>query len=108
MTIAEVEASPEGSKSLRREAMKSVTACAFCRRRLSDEFYFTCLKCHASYCYIHISRHPSARCERKVARANRSLEEANLGPRVEGLPQSLGSQLLLASQRPGPGSSANV
>jgi hypothetical protein len=43
-------------------------ACGYCLRRLSKEFFFTCLKCKASYCYIHSSRHRPAACSREIRR----------------------------------------
>jgi hypothetical protein len=49
-----------------------VVACAFCRRRLADEYFFTCRKCDASYCYIHMSRHLPALCARQAARRQRA------------------------------------
>jgi hypothetical protein len=46
-------------------------SCRFCRRRLADEFFFTCLRCDASYCYIHMSRHPPTACARQVTKDER-------------------------------------
>jgi hypothetical protein len=45
-----------------------VVACAFCRRRLADEYFFTCRRCDEAYCYIHMSRHRPAQCGRRSGR----------------------------------------
>jgi len=75
MTLAEPAVSPAEAREPERAATRSVTACAFCRRRLADEYYFTCRRCDASYCYIHMSRHQPAPCARQVARRRRSQEK---------------------------------
>jgi hypothetical protein len=51
-----------------RGARAEAAACSFCKRRLANEYFFTCRKCHRSYCYIHMSRHLPARCERRPRR----------------------------------------
>jgi hypothetical protein len=58
----------------------SVVACGFCLRRLSDEFFFTCRLCDASYCYIHMSRHPLTACARQVRKNERvaAIEEGGV------------------------------
>jgi hypothetical protein len=84
-----------------------VNACAFCRRRLADEYFFTCRKCDASYCYIHTSRHQPAMCARQVGRRRRALAPPVPQPQNGG-PLRGGNQLLLAGPDSGRGSSANV
>ncbi len=70
------------------EPRANAVACAFCRRRLAEEYYFTCRRCEESYCYIHMSRHLPARCGRRI-------------------PVEVSSPLLVAGARRGR-SSANV
>jgi hypothetical protein len=84
-----------------------IVACAFCRRRLADEYFFTCRKCDASYCYIHTSRHQPAICARQVGRRRRVLAVPVTQPQ-NGDPVQGGNQLLLARPESGCGSSANV
>jgi hypothetical protein len=43
--------------------MTGAVACGHCKRRLSNEYYFTCLECGASTCYIHLSNHRPQTCE---------------------------------------------
>jgi hypothetical protein len=85
-----------------------VVACAFCRKRLADEYFFTCRKCDASYCYIHTSRHQPALCARQVGRLRRAQAAATEARRAEDFPLRGANQLLMAEPRPGGGSSANV
>jgi hypothetical protein len=54
----------------------AIVACSFCRRRLADEFFFTCRRCDASYCYIHTSRHHPSACARQSRKNQR---EATIG-----------------------------
>ena len=85
-----------------------VVACTFCRRRLADEYYFTCLKCDASYCYIHTSRHHPALCVRQVARRQRA-QGAPLPQQQNGDVRLRGeNQLILAGGDSGNSFSANV
>jgi hypothetical protein len=101
-SVKERGAQPKGAK---------VVACAFCRRRLADEYYFTCLKCDASYCYIHTSRHQPAICARQEGRRRRALaappaplqQQQDQGVHLRG-----GNQLLLAGPDSRHSSSANV
>jgi hypothetical protein len=53
---------PEAGSPIVRRA--GVAACGFCRRRLSDEFFFSCRRCDASFCFIHMSRHQATTCAR--------------------------------------------
>jgi len=92
----ELEAKPEEATP------KQVVACGFCRRRLADEYYFTCIRCEASYCYIHMSRHQPASCARQVGRLRRARAAPLLHRRAEEL------QLVVAGSKPGGASSANV
>lgn len=75
-------------------------ACAFCRRGLGQEYFFTCRWCRASYCYVHMSRHQPSACERP-----RPAPQA--ARRVERV-ASKGGQLLLAGAASSQVSSANV
>jgi hypothetical protein len=85
---AESLAARSESGSRQPEARTKAVACVFCRRRLADEYYFTCRRCEESYCYIHMSRHVPSRCGRRlplevpgpflVARARRSYSSANV------------------------------
>jgi hypothetical protein len=70
--------------------------CGFCRRALGDEYHFTCLKCDASFCYIHMARHQPAACSRQLAR--RRVPPA----RAEA------KRVIVASQGSGTSYSANV
>jgi hypothetical protein len=86
----------------------SVVACGFCRRRLSDEFFFTCRMCDASYCYIHMSRHKPTTCAR---RASENTRHGALGGGAILPPVSVRDgavPLIWAGPRPRGGSSANV
>lgn len=76
--------------------------CEFCRRRLGDEYFFTCRRCKASYCYIHMSRHRPALCERRGL----VLSAPSQGERGGASPLLRAGQLILAGS--GGGSSANV
>ena len=71
MTLAEAAVSPP-ERAAQAADTKSVTACAFCRRTLADEYYFTCLRCHASCCYIHMSRHKPEICARQAGARRRA------------------------------------
>jgi hypothetical protein len=84
------------------EAPRPVVACAFCRRRLAGEFFFTCLKCEASYCYIHMPRHQPAQCARQVGRRMRAQAALPQRRQDERFP------LVLAGSKPSVNSSANV
>jgi hypothetical protein len=83
-------------------APRPVVVCAFCRRRLAGEYYFTCIKCEASYCYIHMSRHLPASCARLAGRRRRAQAAPILRRHAEELP------LVVAGSKPGGASSANV
>jgi hypothetical protein len=86
----------------------SVAACGFCRRRLSNEFFFTCRLCDASYCYIHMSRHQPTTCAR---RASENTRDRALGGGATRPPASVRDgpiPLIGAGPRPRGGSSANV
>jgi hypothetical protein len=86
---------------------KQVVACYFCRKRLADEYFFTCIKCDASYCYIHMSRHSPGLCARQQGRRLR----AQALPATQGqggLSLRHGNQLLLARSDPSDRASANV
>jgi len=84
------------------------TACAFCKRRLANEYFFTCRKCESSFCYIHMSRHGPALCGRHAGRRRRAEAVASVRRMTEDVPLQGGNRLLLAGQNPGGGSSANV
>ncbi len=86
----------------------SVVACGHCRRRLAQEFFFTCRKCAASYCYIHMSRHQPAACSRQTRRNEReeAAETNDSGVKAELAKGEV--PLVLAGQQRGFGSSANV
>ncbi len=71
MTLVEPAVSP-AEPAAQSSDNKAATACAFCRRRLAEEFYFTCRRCNASYCYIHMSRHQPVPCARMEARRRRT------------------------------------
>jgi hypothetical protein len=81
----------------------SVVACGHCLRRLAGEYFFTCIKCRASYCYIHMSRHQPAGCSRREARLQRAPKQ-----RSELLDQEGRVPLIKAGSRPASRSSANV
>jgi hypothetical protein len=81
---------------------KQVVACCFCRKRLAGEFFFTCIKCEASYCYIHMSRHQPAQCARQVGRRLRVQAALPQRRQDERFP------LVLAGSKPSVNSSANV
>ncbi|MDA4116631.1 MAG: hypothetical protein OK442_08795 [Thaumarchaeota archaeon] len=98
MKTEELEVSRLEEATPRPGDSKSAVACAFCRRRLADEFYFTCRRCEASYCYIHMSRHQPAPCAREVRRGLR----ARAPQQGEGLPVPNGNQLLMTGPRPSP------
>jgi hypothetical protein len=78
-----------------------VAACAFCRRRLGGEYFFSCIKCGASYCYIHMSRHQPAPCARREGRRLRARSAPSWPLQGEGV------QVVLAGGLPAD-SSANV
>ena len=88
-----------GSRS---RGMARVVACAFCRRRLADEYYFTCRRCEASYCYIHMSRHQPAPCARQAGRRLRARAPASAAKQREDISILNGNQLLLAGPQPSP------
>lgn len=90
-----------------RQKQAKVVACGHCHRRLADEFFFTCVKCEASYCYIHMSRHQAAACSR-LLRRNRREEAADSRIRVEKGQASGEGDLLLNAHELAPNSSANV
>jgi hypothetical protein len=81
----------------------SVVACGHCLRRLAGEYFFTCLKCKASYCYIHMSRHQPALCARREARLQPAPQQPS-----ERLDQQGRVPLVRAGSRPASRSSANV
>ncbi len=101
MTSAEAAISSVGAGGSRPSA-KNVVACGFCRRRLADEYYFTCRRCEASYCYIHMSRHQPSLCARQSGR--RRLPRAPASPMLQrdDVPLGGGGQLLLAGARQRP------
>jgi len=84
----------------------SVVACGFCRRRLSDEFFFTCRMCGASYCYIHISRHPLTACARQVRKNERvaAIEEGGVPLSWVGSMPIRASSAVPLTLRPAPSS----
>jgi hypothetical protein len=105
LSSLKAEVKERGAQS---EAAK-VVACGFCRRRLADEYFFTCRKCDASYCYIHMSRHQPAPCARQVARRQRALAAPPLQQQEGDVRLGGGkNQLLEARLGSGFGSSANV
>jgi hypothetical protein len=67
MKTEEVVVSAVVKGGLQAVSTTHLVACAFCRKRLADEYFLTCLKCDRSYCYIHMSRHPTIVCARQVA-----------------------------------------
>jgi hypothetical protein len=83
-------------------------ACAFCMRRLADEYYFTCRTCAASYCYIHMSRHQPLRCARNEGWPHRARAVAAAPRPAEAARAEGGSPVLLAGPSLGRGPSANV
>jgi hypothetical protein len=89
--------SPTEERGFQHGAKRSVAACAFCRKRLAHEYFFTCIRCDTSYCYIHMSRHQKALCARQAGR-----RVPDSAPLVDG------GRLLLAGPEPRPSSSANV
>jgi len=64
MTGSEVTIHPTREAGSPVEGKAGVVACGFCRRRLSGEFFFSCVRCSASFCYIHMSRHRPTTCAR--------------------------------------------
>jgi hypothetical protein len=98
-SVKERGAQPEKAKAL---------ACAFCRRRLADEYFFTCRKCDASYCYIHTSRHQPTLCARQVGRRRRDQTAALPQPQNGGVRLAGEYQFLFAGPDSGCDSSANV
>jgi hypothetical protein len=107
MTTEELAVSSVKERGAQPEKAK-VVACAFCRRRLADEYYFTCRKCDASYCYIHASRHHPTLCVRQMAR-RRWAQASPLAQQQSGdVHLRGGNQLLLAGHDSGYDSSANV
>jgi len=68
MTTEEPAPPSTEERGARVEARAKAVACSFCKRRLADEYFFTCRKCDQSCCYIHMSRHLPARCERRPRR----------------------------------------
>jgi hypothetical protein len=74
MTTEELALSSVKAEVMERGAQPEtakVVACGFCRRRLADEYFFTCRRCDASYCYIHMSRHQSIRCAQRSGKLYR-------------------------------------
>jgi hypothetical protein len=108
MTTEELALSPAEERGAEPKEAQLV-ACAFCRRRLADEFFFTCRKCNASYCYIHMSRHLPTLCARQVARRQRA-RAAVPAPQPQDGDVRLqgGGPLLEVRLDSGHGSSANV
>ena|SRR5690349_21502853 len=87
-----------------------VVACAYCRRRLADEYFFTCRKCQASYCYIHMSRHQACMRhtnQRKAIHPVAALAQSGGGD-TGHVPIQAGRQFLVADSRAESYSSANV
>ena len=39
--------------------------CSYCLGRIPEGFFFTCVKCGASCCYVHMSRHQPSACRIK-------------------------------------------
>ena len=110
MTTEELALSPAEERGAEPKEAQLV-ACAFCRRRLADEFFFTCRKCNASYCYIHMSRHLPTLCARQVARRQRARAAVSVPqPQPQNRDAGLqgGNQLLEVRLDSGHGSSANV
>jgi hypothetical protein len=104
MTGGWASASMEAGGHSQRPGDDGVAACGFCRRRLADEYFFTCLRCEASYCYIHMSRHQPAACARHVWRRKRSSRpSASTGAPRQGVPL-----VFAESNRGGSRPSANV
>lgn len=75
MTTTELARSSIEDRGSGRAEPGAVVACGFCRKRLANEFFFTCLKCGLSYCYIHIARHQPVVCSRRVRRNSRDEAE---------------------------------
>ncbi|MDA4118573.1 MAG: hypothetical protein OK455_09545, partial [Thaumarchaeota archaeon] len=70
----------EGRPSPPKRGDSAAVACTLCKRRLSGEYYLTCVKCGASSCYIHISNHQRAQaCGEKKMETQRS---AGLGVEI--------------------------
>ena len=36
------------------------TSCDFCGRLLGNDYYYSCLECGATYCYVHMTKHSRA------------------------------------------------
>ena len=102
-----VEPSPREPASREGEGVR-VVACAFCRRRLADEFFFTCRTCGASCCYIHMSRHRPPTCARQVREVTRHDAVADGKLREEEARAGGDVPLILAGSKPRGASSANV
>ena len=89
-----------------REGMATPTSCGYCKRRLGNEYHFTCLSCKTSYCYIHMSRHGNLGCGRKKAvRTDPTIREVPLQVRTS---TRQGSLVLLGVRGSMEASSANV
>ena len=96
------------ASSLQEGCSRKVEACGFCRRRLADEFFFTCRPCHASYCYIHMSRHQPSHCKRQVRKNGIEGAIAD-GRRRDEEARSQGEVFLIrAGSKSSGGPSANV
>lgn len=97
MTTVGLEVSPQP------RGKTGVVSCGYCMRRLANEYFFTCLRCKDSYCYIHMSRHKPAMCARRQVRLSRVPRQPN-----EELDRERSVPLLAAGRRPADRSSANV
>jgi hypothetical protein len=84
MTAVPLEISAAEETRRRPKAASHVVACAFCKRRLADEYFFTCRKCDASYCYIHMQRHQSIRCAQRSGMLYRERHQDPLCQRDPG------------------------
>jgi hypothetical protein len=89
-----------------RQEMAKVVVCGHCMRTLAQEFFFTCLKCEASYCYIHMSRHLPAGCARRTRRNKREEAVDDPGMNVDHSKSLI--PLVVATAGTEFGSSANV
>ncbi len=108
MNAEEAAASLFEGRGLRQQAGARSTACSHCKRRLASEYFFTCRRCEASYCYIHMSRHVPELCGRQAGRRRRAEAAAGARRGEVGVPIQGGNQLLLAGPGPDGPSSANV